>query len=197
MKKPIRKRAPNGNKQKKSAAARKAEMELISFDVKALQFRTAAAVAFIALCCLAFVQRGFQVYRAPSSKLGFTSSIDEQRAEAPEALARALDEIVIAKNAPVSDRSRRKPAANSVESSDVKTPITFLVDINSAPKSELTNLPKIGPALAERIIEYRESVGGFATVDDLLEVKGIGEKTLERLRPYCVAGPHEADAKQD
>lgn len=61
------------------------------------------------------------------------------------------------------------------------------IDINTASAVELADLPGIGPALAERIIEYREEQGRFASVDDLQNVKGIGEKTLERLRPYAYA----------
>lgn len=53
------------------------------------------------------------------------------------------------------------------------------VSINSASAAVLQTLPRIGPAMAERIIQARP----FNTVDDLLNVKGIGEKTLDKLRP--------------
>jgi competence protein ComEA len=58
------------------------------------------------------------------------------------------------------------------------------VDINSASAPELERLPGIGPALAEAIVEYRESHGLFQTVDDLLDVPGIGPAKLELLRPW-------------
>lgn len=59
-----------------------------------------------------------------------------------------------------------------------------LVNVNTADSTELESLPGIGPALAGRIIDHRTANGPFATVDDLLDVSGIGPKTLERLRPY-------------
>lgn len=56
------------------------------------------------------------------------------------------------------------------------------VDLNSADQAALETLPRIGPALAERIVSWREENGRFQTVDDLLAVPGIGEKLLEGLR---------------
>lgn len=57
-----------------------------------------------------------------------------------------------------------------------------LVNINSATQDELEGLPRVGPALAARIIDYREANGGFRSVDDLNAVSGIGEKLLESIR---------------
>lgn len=56
------------------------------------------------------------------------------------------------------------------------------VSLNSATAAELEELPRIGPAMAERIVAYREENGPFTSVDQLLEVSGIGEKTLEAFR---------------
>ncbi len=72
--------------------------------------------------------------------------------------------------------------------------LAFVVELNSASKAELTNLPRVGEKLAERIVERREELGGFRSVDDLLGVKGIGEKTLDTMRPFCVVAPLD-DAK--
>lgn len=59
-----------------------------------------------------------------------------------------------------------------------------LIDINTASAAELEAIPGIGPVLAGRIIEYRTSYGNFESVDDLVNVSGIGEKTLEKMRPH-------------
>jgi len=60
------------------------------------------------------------------------------------------------------------------------------VDLNTAGKSELMTLPGVGAAIADRIIMYRSEHGPFTSVRDLLKVRGIGEKKLERLAPMCV-----------
>lgn len=57
-----------------------------------------------------------------------------------------------------------------------------LVNLNTADAAALQTLPRVGPALADRIITWREANGGFRSVDDLLSVSGIGDKTFEGLR---------------
>jgi len=87
-------------------------------------------------------------------------------------------------------RSQLPPAPRIFrESSDEKiaTPkkrVIRPVNLNTASRRELDKLPRIGPVTAARIIEYREKNGGFNSPNDLLNVKGIGPKTLERLLPY-------------
>jgi competence protein ComEA len=56
------------------------------------------------------------------------------------------------------------------------------IDLNTADQAALETLPRIGPALAERIIAWREENGRFTSIDDLLAVPGIGEKLLAGLR---------------
>ena len=58
------------------------------------------------------------------------------------------------------------------------------VDINTADSAELQRLPGVGPATAQKIIDYRTQTGSFSSVDQLLEVKGIGPKKLEKMRPF-------------
>jgi len=58
------------------------------------------------------------------------------------------------------------------------------ININTADIKQLEKLPRIGPAMATRIIEYRNSQGPFKSLDDLIHVKGIGEKTLNLIKPY-------------
>lgn len=57
------------------------------------------------------------------------------------------------------------------------------VDLNTADESALDALPGIGPSTASAIVEHRSKIGRFGTVDELLDVRGIGEAKLEQLRP--------------
>jgi competence protein ComEA len=61
-----------------------------------------------------------------------------------------------------------------------------VVNVNTATASQLQLLPRIGPAMAERIVEFRETNGPFRKVDELLAVRGIGSRSLELMRPYIV-----------
>jgi competence protein ComEA len=62
------------------------------------------------------------------------------------------------------------------------------IDINSATVQELETVKGIGPIKAQRIIDYRTQNGPFKSVDDLNAVKGIGDKSLEKIRPQVTAG---------
>lgn len=59
-----------------------------------------------------------------------------------------------------------------------------LVNVNKADEGELALLPRVGPALAARILEFREANGKFDRPEDLMLVRGIGEKTMELLAPF-------------
>jgi competence protein ComEA len=68
------------------------------------------------------------------------------------------------------------------------------VDINTASASLLEELPGIGPVKAQSIVQWRIEHGPFGTIEDLDRVPGIGEKTLERLRPSITVGPSPSTA---
>jgi len=73
--------------------------------------------------------------------------------------------------------------ANSSSSKSSKSRFTGVININRATKAEFDSLTGIGPVIASRIINYRNTNGPFLALDDLLKVSGIGSKTLERIRP--------------
>ena len=73
-----------------------------------------------------------------------------------------------------------------------------LVNLNTATKDELVALQGIGPAKAQAILDYRAKSGGFKTVEELKDVKGIGAKRFEKLKPELTVGapaPRAAPAK--
>jgi len=64
------------------------------------------------------------------------------------------------------------------------------LNLNAATVEQLATLPGIGPKVAERILEYRTKNGGFKKIEDLMNVKGIGEKSFLKIKPLVsVAKP--------
>lgn len=76
----------------------------------------------------------------------------------------------------------------SVEENNINSDeLRGLLDLNSAIAEELESLPGIGPGLAGRIIEYRENNSGFNSIDELLLISGIGDKTYNKIKNFvCV-----------
>lgn len=77
--------------------------------------------------------------------------------------------------------SATPPASTPAEPEDGR------IDINTADAAQLQTMNGVGPVTAQRIIDYRNEHGPYASVDDLLNVKGIGAKTLEKIRTQAVA----------
>jgi comEA protein len=67
------------------------------------------------------------------------------------------------------------------------------VNINTASLEELQKLPRIGPQIAQRILDYRKENGSFKRVEDILKVRGVGEKMFEQLKDQITVG--EATSK--
>jgi len=81
------------------------------------------------------------------------------------------------------------PAVGEVPAADPAAPGVASdgrIDLNTADLSALDTLPRIGPAIAQRIIDWREANGPLSSVDDLLSVSGIGPKMVEALRPLVL-----------
>jgi comEA protein len=91
------------------------------------------------------------------------------------ALSRSPGDTASDHQRPASHKSATHLAAQSIE-------------LNRATSEQLQTLPGIGPAIAHRIVTYRNEHGAFVLVDDLTEVKGIGPRTLVRIRPFITIG---------
>ena len=66
------------------------------------------------------------------------------------------------------------------------------LDLNRASAEDLDAIPGLGPALAQRIVDYRKAHGPFKKIEDLREVSGIGPQNLQKLKPYLGLGSPEA-----
>jgi competence protein ComEA len=72
-----------------------------------------------------------------------------------------------------------------------RRPVSFPINLNTAQRKEFMELPGIGEQLAERILQYRKAHGAFRTIEQLREVKGIGKKRMDRLRPLVTVAKHD------
>lgn len=85
--------------------------------------------------------------------------------------------------------AQSKPAGSSP--AQAATPV--IVNINSASVADLETLPGIGLKTAELIVEYRQKNGPFKKVEELMNIRGIGEKNFLKLKPQITVAPTKAD----
>jgi competence protein ComEA len=85
-------------------------------------------------------------------------------------------------------KRHRKRTKVPREEADASGGRSSVVELNSADESELETLPGIGPALAQRIVAFREQTGPYASPDDLLDVAGMTPAKLDAIEPYVSAG---------
>jgi len=81
--------------------------------------------------------------------------------------------------APQAEQQSPQPAAAAAAAKPA-------LNLNAATVDQLVTLPGIGPKTAERIVEYRTKSGGFKRIEDLMNVKGIGEKSFLKLKPLVM-----------
>lgn len=86
----------------------------------------------------------------------------------------------------VSDRLAFTPLTVEMLTTTTAAPVTLTVNLNTATAEELQQLEGVGEILSGRIVAYREAYGGFRSVEDLLDVDGIGKTRLEKWRPYLI-----------
>jgi competence protein ComEA len=80
----------------------------------------------------------------------------------------------------------------SQDAPDAKAAPAAVVNLNTATAAQLEALPGIGPKVAQRIVEYRQKNGAFKKVEELMNVKGIGEKSFLKLKPHLTVGAPKA-----
>lgn len=119
--------------------------------------------------------------------------IKERLVPTPENHAAIVEEFqrrsaIIQRDSIIQANKYNPESNNEVEKQEpaslVMDSIKTLININMATQAELETLPGIGSSYATRIIEYRQTNGAFNSVDELVNVRGIGAKTLEKLKPH-------------
>jgi len=99
-------------------------------------------------------------------------------------LINRIDRVDDIKDAvPASDTLKEEPKTEEQEDAEVEK-ITDKININTATESELILLDGIGETLARRIVERREEIGEFTSLDQLLEIEGLGEGKYNRIKKY-------------
>ncbi|MFH1561556.1 MAG: helix-hairpin-helix domain-containing protein [Patescibacteria group bacterium] len=125
------------------------------------------------------LQSGSRVMDAVDLAGGFSKQIDQNWVDKNLNLARKLtdgEKIYFPKIGEITQTEAL--AVGSVKG----TTSSGLVNINSANQSQLETLTGIGPSFANRIIEYRQSNGGFKSIEEIMAVSGIGTKTFEKIK---------------
>ena len=89
----------------------------------------------------------------------------------------------------VGPSSRRVAAVGAERGRAEQAATPAVINLNTATSADLQKLPGVGPAMADRIIEYRQKNGGFKKVEELMNVKGIGEKTFLKLKSLVAVAP--------
>jgi len=107
---------------------------------------------------------------------GLRTAAEMERGISNEDTATGSDEPPWRARAPALERPSPLARADTLFAGD-------LIDLNAASPEELCLLPGIGPAMAGRVVELRRQRGRFSRVDELLDVRGIGPKTLAKLAP--------------
>jgi len=96
--------------------------------------------------------------------------------------------ILVSASPAVTQSATPESTATSLRATEASNLPSKPIDINSASLSELQTLPGIGPVLAQRILDYREENGYYASVADLVNVNGIGVKRLEGILDFITVG---------
>lgn len=112
-----------------------------------------------------------------SLSLCLTAIVDNSYAASKETSSKVEKTTKAAKSTKTKTTSTKKSAKDSAKKA------TKPININTADKKMLTQLPGVGPATADAIVKYRKANGKFKSAKDLLNVKGIGEKTLKKMKP--------------
>lgn len=163
------------------------------FFLEKLQIKRSERIAMVLLFSMLIFTSSFYWFSEPTANYApehyaelervFLERSERFEREKKELLARYKPER---STAPISDSepilTESKPDTAETDTTRNETAETDLININTASFEELQELPGVGPAYAERIIEWREEHGPFTEKEQLLEIRGIGERRLENMK---------------
>lgn len=152
------------------------------------QFNRAETFALAILLLLVLIGGGILIYQNSTESLP------------PELFFQSAGAATTHQDARLSGTDTISPSPSKPETASTRTvtnrqliPAPLMVNVNTAPAESLMMLPRVGPALCQRILALRQDLGRFDSLEQLVRVRGIGRKTLESIRPYCTVG----DAHED
>ena len=129
-------------------------------------------------------------WQSPQGSVKEAALADVTEVSSPSAAVPGETAIKAVEHAGSKAVARNHAVSVKIASSD--KPYGRLVDLNRASAEDLESLPGIGAVLARRVIDYRKSVGRFQTVEDLRDVKGIGAKKFDRVKPLVTVAPADS-----
>jgi competence protein ComEA len=136
-----------------------------------------AILFLVAILSVAIAYHFIKQILYPQEPFDF-SQFEEKFDSRRDSIAKILEEGMPPQSLPDSTQPV-KPTITSTQNQ--------IININTADKNELTTLPRIGPVIAQRIIDYRNENGKFVKIEDIKNVKGIGEKTFDNLKDLITA----------
>lgn len=131
------------------------------------------------------------------SSIAFEAEGRERRTGAVADTIHSSYEVVDSSGAAIGDPLHTQPLKTQpsgdrpVASRTDEESTSLMIDLNRATASDLEQLPRIGPKLAERILAFRNTFGPLRSVEELLSVRGIGAKTLDLIRPHVYVSSHD------